>query len=692
MRPGARRRRHHGPRAKVEVWRAAASATPLAIDDSSIHALITDDWVDATLPVWRRSDVAELASRLLVLGFGGRGSARTTVSQPCRVGHELDKGSDRPGDENRQQTDEKDIMILISLIQIDTLPSRNTTQNEIVDTGRCAMERRESEWATGRKRGILLVLVCWLGPLVSGCSSKETAAETKVAPPRLDIAASAKPSTPLKQGQKPVAADPKLDKTLYERHCSGCHGERGDGAGPAARFLFPKPRDFRAGRFRLVSTANGHPTQDDIKGVLARGMPGSAMPPWPKLSDAERSALAERVIELQRQGIRDREKALAAENGEEFDAKAVEKIVSQTTSPGAPIPIPAIAAATEESIARGKERFRKVCAACHGASGKGDGQEKMIDAEGWPDRPRDLTRGIFKGSPDVQSVYRRVLAGMPGTPMPASKWPPGEVIDVVHYILSLSDEPTREAAVLNRERIVAAATERGLDSPDNEAWKQASPAHIRTMPLWWRDGLPVDIEIRAMHNGEKLALLVSWPDSSADRQSAKVEAFTDAAAVALSHRKSEPFLGMGSASEPVDFWFWDADRQSGLPDVDVVNPRLTVDLYPFGERAVATAEFKRPGTSADAQWQPGLAARAVGNPRRRGKRGADRRGPRSGRSRNADLPPTYQPDRSRNGGLARRTVDGDVCRADDQSRRFGSPPEARRKLVGLIRGLGRISA
>jgi len=88
---------------KVEVWRAAASATPLAIDDSSIHALITDDWVDATLPVWRRSDVAELASRLLVLGFGGRGSARTTVSQPCRVGHELDKGSDRPGDENRQQ-------------------------------------------------------------------------------------------------------------------------------------------------------------------------------------------------------------------------------------------------------------------------------------------------------------------------------------------------------------------------------------------------------------------------------------------------------------------------------------------------------------------------------------------------------------------------------------------------------------
>src|SRR5262245_9870295 len=50
---------------------------------------------------------------------------------------------------------------------------------------------------------------------------------------------------------------------LYAQHCAACHGERGDGKGLAARFLFPKPRDFRSGRFRLVSTSNGIPTEAD---------------------------------------------------------------------------------------------------------------------------------------------------------------------------------------------------------------------------------------------------------------------------------------------------------------------------------------------------------------------------------------------------------------------------------------------
>ena len=488
------------------------------------------------------------------------------------------------------------------------------------------MERRESEMAAGRSFLVLRVVVPLLFIFAVGCSSKETKPSQPPAPP--GALASARKSTSsvpkeskasVPKASKTAATDVNLGKTRYQQHCAGCHGERGDGAGLAARFLFPKPRDFRAGRFRLVSTANAQPTLDDIQAVLVRGMPGSAMPPWLKLTDGDRSALAQYVIELRRQGIRDREKASAAENGEEFDAKAVEALVKQMTAPGVPIPAPAIAASTAESVARGKERFLKVCAACHGATGKGDGQEKMIDAEGWPDRPRDLTRGIFKGSPDPQSVYRRIFGGMPGTPMPASKWTPEQVVDVVHFVLSLSDEAARKTAVLNRERITAAFIDRQLDSLEAAAWDRAPPARIHTMPLWWRDGPPVDIDVRALHNSRALAVRLSWPDPSANRHAAKVEAFGDAAAVALSHGPSEPFLGMGSPSEPVDFWFWDADRQSGLPDVDDVNPRLTVDIYPFGERAVETAEYQRPGTTADAQAQPGLPARAVGNPRSAGK-------------------------------------------------------------------------
>lgn len=33
-------------------------------------------------------------------------------------------------------------------------------------------------------------------------------------------------------------------KKVYEKKCIHCHGEKGDGKGPAAPFLFPPPRDF----------------------------------------------------------------------------------------------------------------------------------------------------------------------------------------------------------------------------------------------------------------------------------------------------------------------------------------------------------------------------------------------------------------------------------------------------------------
>ena len=47
--------------------------------------------------------------------------------------------------------------------------------------------------------------------------------------------------------------------------------QTGDGKGLAAAYVFPKPRDFQAGRFRLVSTSNTVPSRDDLHAVLLRG-------------------------------------------------------------------------------------------------------------------------------------------------------------------------------------------------------------------------------------------------------------------------------------------------------------------------------------------------------------------------------------------------------------------------------------
>lgn len=57
---------------KVEVWRAAASQEPLATEDASILAVVTDDPIAAAVPVWSRSNVPALARRLLRLTCGLR--------------------------------------------------------------------------------------------------------------------------------------------------------------------------------------------------------------------------------------------------------------------------------------------------------------------------------------------------------------------------------------------------------------------------------------------------------------------------------------------------------------------------------------------------------------------------------------------------------------------------------------------
>lgn len=100
-------------------------------------------------------------------------------------------------------------------------------------------------------------------------------------------AASAQP------GVSPVAniepdPQPLTGRQLYLQHCAACHGEQGAGDGIAARFLFPKPRDFRLGKYRVVSTTNRIPSREDLDAVLVRGMPGSSMPPWRHLSKVER--------------------------------------------------------------------------------------------------------------------------------------------------------------------------------------------------------------------------------------------------------------------------------------------------------------------------------------------------------------------------------------------------------------------
>lgn len=381
------------------------------------------------------------------------------------------------------------------------------------------------------------------------------------------------------RGQQ-ATVEPAPGQALYAQHCAACHGDRGDGLGIAALYLYPKPRNFQIGKFRLISTPNGVPSREDLMAVLLRGMPGSSMPPWGHLPAEQREALIDEVYRLFREGARQRyiahlkqQEQLSDEEIRSDEVQAeIREVVERQTTPQPPEPLPTLPAADEPSIARGRELYlRQSCHSCHGTGGKGDGIQKMIDDEGYPTRPRDLTRGIYKGGHDVASLYLRMYYGMPGTPMPASKnLTPQEIADIIHYLRSLSTEAQREAVVLRRGTIPAVRVARLPADASEAAWQTAGPpVAIGTFPLWWRDDAEPGLSVQAVHDGQTLAIRLSWQDAIEDTSSPESDHFEDMAAVALFRGPAEPLIGMGAAQGQVELWHWRAGGAGpAIPPLD----------------------------------------------------------------------------------------------------------------------------
>jgi mono/diheme cytochrome c family protein len=100
---------------------------------------------------------------------------------------------------------------------------------------------------------------------------------------------------------------------------------------------------------------------------------------------------------------------------------------------------------TEERAARGRELFLKDgigCLKCHGDDGRGRTKENLAgdlrDKWGYPTRAADLTSGFLRGGQEPIDVYRRIMGGINGTPMPAFETAfrdnPDAVWDLVAYV------------------------------------------------------------------------------------------------------------------------------------------------------------------------------------------------------------------------------------------------------------------
>jgi mono/diheme cytochrome c family protein len=395
-------------------------------------------------------------------------------------------------------------------------------------------------------------------------------------------------------------------KQLYTVHCSQCHGDAGDGQGPAAKFLYPRPRNFGDAQFRLASTTNQMPSDEDLFAVITRGMPGSAMFPFAHLSEPERRALVAQVRELTRTGLFQKGKLASEAAGEKVDPVELQKQVDELLKPGEKVQVPADwPAADEASVKRGSELYQKTCAPCHGATGKGDGAQDQRDANGMPTFPRDFSRGIFKGGREREQLYARIFLGMAGTPMPGNTDKPNEVPDLVNFVQSFST-PEAQAQVEHRRQRVVVRRIRGPLAGDipEAAWAAAVPTRIVVSPLWWRNFAEPALTVAAIHDEQSVAIRLTWRDETRNDVISKPEDFEDMAAVQFFQGSPEPFLGMGTAGAMPDIWLWRATWSRPKDDAD-----RQLDDYPFD------TPFYRERLRAAGKLPPELStARAAGNP------------------------------------------------------------------------------
>ncbi len=85
-----------------------------------------------------------------------------------------------------------------------------------------------------------------------------------------------------KLGGKTVGAGVLTEgERSYVLYCRACHGDKGDGKGPAAKGLRPPPRDFTLGEFKFAAVPAGTlPNDDDLVRIVRGGLHGTAMLDW----------------------------------------------------------------------------------------------------------------------------------------------------------------------------------------------------------------------------------------------------------------------------------------------------------------------------------------------------------------------------------------------------------------------------
>ncbi len=260
---------------------------------------------------------------------------------------------------------------------------------------------------------------------------------------------------PMTLGGRAVPAQVLTDgERSYVLYCRACHGDKGDGKGPAAPGLRPPPRDFTLGEFKFAAVTSGTlPNDDDLVRVVRSGLHGTAMRAWDGVPE---------------KNLNDIIQYLKTFSPRWKDEKPGDPIV--------PTPDP-WSGKESEGVALGRKVYHGLaqCLSCHPAfASKRYIYEASKELSGNPttDFREDMYGSVLKESdygvkilppdftrtdlrsvrPDhrLEDLYRVIASGVGGTAMPTWRGalPEEDIWALVHFVDSLvamkgTDQPRR---------------------------------------------------------------------------------------------------------------------------------------------------------------------------------------------------------------------------------------------------------
>ncbi len=223
-----------------------------------------------------------------------------------------------------------------------------------------------------------------------------------------------------------VQAQPTTQRAnSYDRYCLPCHGVAGDGLGPAAAWLWPRPRDFTKATYKWRASANPLPSDDDLTLTISFGAKGTSMHGF---ADAlSKTDIAALIVQL---------KGFAPTTAW---ASANTARVMLPPAPAVPGP--------------GQQLWiDKGCASCHGNDGRGAAAIGAVAAFNVYDLTTTPLRRPRRGdtrTDRVQAAALTIATGLTGTAMPAfaSALSNDELWALADFVVTINRNSDRHAPV-----------------------------------------------------------------------------------------------------------------------------------------------------------------------------------------------------------------------------------------------------